>query len=100
MTNRDRGKRAERAVAQRIGGKRIGTLSGEDIQHPVFSGEVKSRKAFAAAPWMDQAVRNCPKGKTPLVVVHVHGSRHDKDLVMFRMQDFEDLLGRLEWKKV
>lgn len=88
--NRDRGKAAERAVALRLGGKRIGTLSGEDVHFDgPFSAEVKSRAAFVACAWMDQAVRNAPAGKTPLVVVHVRGKRHDKDLVILRLADWE-----------
>jgi hypothetical protein len=42
---------------------------------------------------MDQAVRNAPPGKTPLVVVHVQGKRHDKDLVVIRLADWIDWHG-------
>ena len=93
-SNRDRGKAAERAVAKALGGLRIGTLSREDIHFDgPFSAEVKSRAAFVAADWMDQAVRNAPAGKTPLVVVHVRGKRHDKDLVIVRLADWADWHG-------
>lgn len=92
--NRDRGKRAERATANALGGKRVGTMSGEDIHFDgPFSAEVKSRQAFIACGWMDQAVRNA-KGKTPLLVVHVHGQRHDKDLVIMQMSDFVQWYGK------
>ncbi|MBF0488764.1 MAG: hypothetical protein HQK98_11460 [Nitrospirae bacterium] len=91
--NRKRGKSAERAVAKRLDGKRIGIMGGQDVEHPLFSIEVKSRKAFVAGDWMSQAVRNCPDGKTPLVVVHVSGQRHNEDMVIMRMGDFEDFLG-------
>jgi len=92
--NRDRGKAAERAVALALGGMRIGTLSGEDVHFDgPFSAEVKSRAGFVAAEWMDQAVRNAPPGKTPLVVVHVRGKRHDKDLVIIRLADWADWHG-------
>lgn len=94
VNNRDRGKAAERAVAQALGGMRIGTLSGEDVHFDgPFSAEVKSRAAFVACDWMDQAVRNAPAGKTPLVVVHVRGKRHDNDLVIIRMADWEEWHG-------
>lgn len=100
MKNRDRGKRAEQDVADRLGGKRIGTLSGEDIHFDgPFSGEVKSRQTFVACGWMDQAVANAPDGKTPLLVVHVHGKRHDQDLVMMRMCDFQDWFGIINKKE-
>ncbi|MBF0487215.1 MAG: hypothetical protein HQK98_03555 [Nitrospirae bacterium] len=94
--NRQRGKAAERAVAKRMNGKRIGIMGGEDVEHPLFSIEVKSRKAFVAGDWMSQAVRNCPEGKTPLVVVHVSGQRHTEDMVIIRMKDFEDFMGKLK----
>jgi hypothetical protein len=87
--NRNRGKAAERAVALALDGKRVGTLSGEDVHFDgPFSAEVKSRGAFVACDWMEQAVRNAPPGKTPLVVVHVRGKRHEKDLVILRLSDW------------
>jgi hypothetical protein len=78
-------------VAKALGGKRIGTLSGEDIMFEgPFSAEVKSRQTFVACNWMAQAVRNA-KGKTPIVVVHIHGKRHDGDMVILRMEDFKPI---------
>jgi hypothetical protein len=93
--NRNRGKSAERAVAKMVGGKRIGVLCGEDVQHPLFSFEVKSRQTFVASNWMSQAKGHCPAGKTPAVVVHVHGKRHNDDMVILQMSDFEDWLGKV-----
>ncbi|MBF0519320.1 MAG: hypothetical protein HQK92_06315 [Nitrospirae bacterium] len=95
IKNRNRGKATERAIASRMSGERVGILGGEDISHPVFSVEVKARQKFVASEWMSQAVRNAPDGKTPLVVVHLKGQRHDNDLVVIRMRDFEDYNGRL-----
>jgi hypothetical protein len=92
--NRDRGKSAERAVAHALGGKRIGTLSGEDVHFDgPFSAEVTSRAAFVACGWMDQAVRNAPPEKTPLLVIHVRGKRHKDDLVILRLVDWQDWHG-------
>jgi hypothetical protein len=88
--NRNRGKAAERAVAVALDGKRVGTMGGEDVHlDGPWSCEVKSRQAFVALSWMAQATRNAPKGKTPLVVVHVHGKRHDEDLVILRLADWK-----------
>ena len=88
--NRNRGKAAERAVAAALGGKRCGTMGGEDVHlDGPWSCEVKSRQAFVATSWMDQATRNAPAGKAPLVVVHVHGKRHDEDLVIVRLEDWK-----------
>lgn len=88
--NRKRGKAAERAVAAALGGKRVGVMGGEDVHlDGPWSCEVKSRKAFVALPWMEQAARNAPEGKTPVVVVHVHGQRHTEDLVIVRLEDWK-----------
>ena len=86
--NRDRGKRTERAVAQALSGKRIGTMCGEDVMHDNYSIECKSRKQFVAAGWMEQAIRNNKDGKVPMVVVHVHGQRREGDFVILRISDF------------
>ncbi len=91
--NRRRGKRTERAIAKITGGKRIGILGRDDVQAGAFSIEVKDRVSFAGAGFMQQSVRNCPEGKTPLVIVHTTGSRHADDLVMMRLQDWQDWHG-------
>ena len=96
--NRQRGKAAERHVAKALGGKRVGTMGGEDVSHDLLSVEVKSRVRFVGETFMSQAKANCPDGKVPAVVVHLHGKRHCDDLVILRMADFEDLHGRVEVK--
>ena len=87
-------KRAGRAyqsyLAKRLGGKSVGTIEGQDIEHPIFSIEAKKRATFGGTKFMEQCVRNCPANKTPLVVVHVTNTSHDTDLVMMRLKDFED----------
>lgn len=88
--NRNRGKKTEAAIAKRLGGKRLGILGNDDVQAGAFSIEVKDRVKFVGTGFMEQAVRNCPKDKTPLVVVHVTGARHDGDLVMMRLSDWQD----------
>jgi len=87
--NRQRGKRTEKQIAKRLGGKRIGLLGKEDISHPVYSIEVKSRVTFAGKKILEQAERNCEKGKTPIAIVHIHGEPFSKAIVMQRMSDFE-----------
>jgi hypothetical protein len=96
-SNRTRGKAHEKAIAQRLGGIRIGLLGGEDVHlDSPWSIECKHRKAFVACEWMDQATRNAPKGKTPIVIVHVAGSRHDKDLVIISLKEWEEWYGKLK----
>jgi len=70
-------------------------MGGHDIEAGPFAVEVKSRLKFAGTGFMDQAVRNCPMGKTPLVVVHIHGQQHDSDLIMMTMKDWKDWFGKL-----
>jgi len=94
--NRKRGKRIERDLAKRLGGKRVGILGKTDISHAVFSFEVKGRVKFVAEKWFQQAVRNCEEGKIPAVIVHVTGQHHGNDYVIMQLKDFEDWLGRVE----
>lgn len=93
--NRQRGKATERAIAKRLGGTRRGTLGGHDIDCGPWAVEVKDRVNFVGNTFMQQAERNCPPGKTPLVVVHQTGRRHADDLVMLRLSDWLDLHGPL-----
>lgn len=91
--NRDRGKRAERAVAEMIHGKRVGTMGGEDVYHQDFSVEVKSRVSFVGEKFMAQAERNCKGKRTPIAVVHLQGKPHNKDIVMIRMEQWIAWMG-------
>lgn len=94
--NRARGKRAEKAIADILGGRRVGVLGKEDVNTNLFSIEVKSRKRFSGKTFFDQSKSHCIQGKIPLVIVHIHGKSHSKDLVMMSLQDFEDLYRKLE----
>lgn len=92
---RQRGNAVERAVAQRLGGARAGQYGGEDVSHSVFSCECKERASLPL--WltdaMAQAVRHAPEGKLPMVVLHELGKRHDGNLVVLRLKDFEEYFG-------
>jgi hypothetical protein len=89
--NRQRGKDSEREVAKILGGKRVGIMGGEDISHPDYSIEVKSRQSFVAKKWMEQAKRNSKGGKIPLVVVHAGNTPHATDLVLLNIEDFKKI---------
>ena len=97
---RNRGKNHERAIAKRLNGDRIGCtgLATPDVVNDRFSVECKSRQLFPS--WlthaMKQAVTNAPEGKTPIVILHQTGQRHDSDLVIMRLQDFEQLMNSPE----
>ena len=89
----------ERAIARMLGGKRVieKGLNMEDITHPVFSIEAKSRKFIPK--WlleaMAQSAANAPSGKVPIVVVHQVGEPHVEDLVMIRLGDFAALVAQI-----
>lgn len=96
--NRKRGKDVEREVAKMFGGMRVGSLGYEDVQHDIFSIEVKSRVKFAAYKFMEQAIANNPnKGtKVPIVVVHRKNHPHKDNMVMINIEDFLDLVKEIE----
>ena len=89
--NRRRGKDAERAVAELLGGARVGLMGGEDVFHPKYSIEVKSREKFIVNKWMDQCIKNNKKNKIPLVVVHTLHKSYDDCYVCIKMKDFLNL---------
>lgn len=97
--NRRRGKDTERALAQRLGGKRVGILQGEDIEHPTFSIECKEREKLPVflTKAYQQAVNNCPEWKIPIVVLHQLSNKHDDDLVIIKLREFEALS---PWKPI
>jgi hypothetical protein len=75
-----------------VGGKNVGSLSGEDVYHPQFSFEQKNLASFIGYSIMKQAEANCC-GRIPVVVVKLKGERIDKDgLVIMRYNDFHHLI--------
>jgi hypothetical protein len=79
--NRKRGKATERQVAKMLNGRRMGILGKHDVEAGDWAVEVKDRVACVLFKWMEQAVRNCPPGKTPVVIAHKTGSSHGEDLI-------------------
>ena len=70
---------------------------GEDVQlSPAarsafpFSVECKSYASIAAYGWFTQAVSNCPKGATPMLVIK---QNHSKPLVVIDAEAFFQLVG-------
>lgn len=90
-------KRAERRIAEILGGKRIPITGrrGPDIEHPLLSIEVKARASLSAylKDWLAQAEEGATGDKVAIVVVHEAGRPHRKDLVMMRLADFVKLIG-------
>ena len=91
--NRKRGKENERAIAKLMGGKRVGILGNEDVEHEVFSIECKSLMRFAGVKIMEQCERNAPEGNLPISIVHIKNKSHKEDIVMLRFSDFQDWFG-------
>jgi len=93
-------KKCERAIARRLGGQRVGPTGrgGPDVVTDWCSVEVKTRKTLPA--WLKEAVHQAVAGawgdRLPLVVLHQKGQRHDGDLVVLRLRDFEDWYGPLD----
>ena len=88
-TNRKRGKNAEKRIAEKLNGHRVGLMGGEDVLHPLLSIEVKSRNRFVAEKWYQQATRNCPAGKIPVVAIHVTNQR--QDYILLSIDDFNTI---------
>lgn len=72
-------KAAERRVAAMVGGQRVGNRGSttEDVEHALLSIECKhtSKAPKLIVDGLQQARRNAPAGKTPVVVLHPAGSR-------------------------
>ena len=95
-------KATERAIARRFGGRRTGVIEQwghpgvADVYTDWLAVEVKERRALPA--WLHLALSQARAGATPeqlpLVVLHESGRRHDGDMVLLRLSDFEDWFGR------
>ena len=73
-------------------------FEAEDLRHPILSIEVKHRKKLPTLikQFMGQAVAAAEDDKIPVVIMHEGGSEHVADLVVMRLYDLEDLIGRVE----
>jgi hypothetical protein len=103
VSNKNAGRKYQRRIAKRFGGKSVGTIEGQDIEHPVFSMECKKMKTFPSwfigknkngketGLWA-QTLRNCPEGKIPLALLHMTGQKHEEDIVLMRLGDFENIV--------
>jgi len=90
-------KATERVIARRLGGQRLGAvgIAGPDVVTDSLAIEVKQRKRLPA--WlsgaMEQAVGAASGERIPVVILHQTGQRHDADLVVIRLLDFQARLG-------
>jgi hypothetical protein len=90
-------KKSELVIAKRLGGKRAGPTGkiGSDVLHDWLAIEVKERKRKAA--WLEdmllQTTKAARPGQLPIVILHWLNARHNSDIVLLRLKDFEEWFG-------
>jgi hypothetical protein len=90
-------KASERVLAKRLGGRRTGPSgrAGPDVVADWLQVEVKTRKRLPI--WLGDALRQarvgCPEYRLPIAILHQVGQRHDGDLVVMALSDFEVWFG-------
>jgi hypothetical protein len=67
----------------------------ELIWEEVTNWQIKEVNAFIGNTYMNQAEKNCPDAKLPVVVVHTTGRRHEHDVVLVRYLYWESLLNKI-----
>ncbi len=82
-------KAVERAIARLLGGCRC-HFEGKGVDAGRWSVEVKHGRQVAKTiiNWFDQAERNTPEGKRPLLVLHPPRLPYEESLVVLRLGDF------------
>jgi hypothetical protein len=94
-------KACERKIAEILGGVRV-PVSGRqrgatpDVEHPILSIEVKSRKTIPA--WLldalDQAQAASKNGRLPVAVLHQDRQQYADSLCVLRLEDLARLVRR------
>ena len=97
--NRKAGRRLENFLNDMMGMIRQGAYSAQDGCDDHFSVEIKGRKTYAGNKFMDQAVKNCPKGKIPIYVAHTWNFPYEKAHVCIRLSDWLKLMKCIDWRK-
>lgn len=82
-------KQFERRIAQKTGGRRVGTMNKEDVEHPLFSFECKLYKSLpkGITGMMGQAEKNA-ENKIPILVMKEKGRKDDNALVVMLLKDW------------
>lgn len=88
-----RGRTNEIAIARILGATR-NFYKAEDLRHPILSIECKHRTKIHKYfhDWVAQARAAAAVDKTPIVVVHEHGTFHKDDLVIVNLKDFAEFI--------
>jgi|TARA_R110002051_G_scaffold3135_1_gene16907 hypothetical protein len=87
----DNWKNVERGIARIFGGTRTGSNgeSRRDVEHPIFSIEVKHRKSFP--DWLHSAYRQADREKEhriPIVVLHERHTKFEDAYVVIKAEHF------------
>ncbi len=92
-------KACERKIAEILGGVRVPVTGRQrgatpDVEHPVLSIEVKSRKSLPA--WLldalEQAQAASTDGRLPVAVLHQDRQQYADALVVVKLEDFVKLV--------
>lgn len=98
-------KSVERAIARIMGGRRVpvtgrGRGDAPDIEHYVFSLEVKHRKDLP--DWlleaMEQARAAQKDGQIPMVVLHKKNTKFERSLAVLELRDIISIVRKPEEK--
>jgi hypothetical protein len=97
MKNSATWKQTERTIATRLHGRRVGPTgtATADVVTPWLAVECKHRATIPQ--WLtgalQQAVNAAEPGQLAIAVLHAAGTRHDRDIVMLRLADFQEWFG-------
>ena len=89
-------KATERTIANRLGGERVGCTGAAtpDVVTDRLAVEVKTRNSLP--DWLSkglaQADTNASDDKVPVLILHETGTRHDMDMCVMWLSDFEKLI--------
>lgn len=91
--NKRQGRKVQSKIAKITGGKSVGTIEGQDVSYSnkPWSVEVKHRQTFIGHTFMQQAIKNAPDGKIPIVIVHTKNQRFNKSIVLIQLSDWLDM---------
>lgn len=93
-------KKFERRIAAALGGRRVrcGERELEDVEHEILSVEAKLLKEVPVCMRepLEQAIKNAPEGKIPIVCMKKKKRPDDNALVFMRFKDFK-LLAAAMW---
>ena len=90
----------ERRLAfDRLDGKRTGPTYKEDVESKYFSLEAKLLKSLPKMMQKayEQAVKNCPAEKIPVVIAKEKGRNDGNAYVLLSYQDWNYLASLYEW---